>query len=383
MLHASVSWSAFNRDFSRVGLGLSINTGGGSQFFIITDNLPGIIWPQAARSADFRFGINLRFGKDPYRDDEDEDGVLDQDDRCPRVAGPLELKGCPDKDGDKIPDNEDQCPDEFGSAKFQGCPDKDGDGVIDRFDKCPDLPGILRFKGCPDRDNDGVQDEEDKCPDETGVAEFGGCPDTDGDGIQDSEDACPKQFGSKEKKGCPNDLDSDGVPDQEDKCPDVAGRPENLGCPDTDTDKDGVLDRLDKCPQTPGSPATEGCPELNNDAKLLLEQAQKKLEFEPGKDVIKPESYQVLDDLSKTLKSNPEWVIYMESHVSASEGNDSFTLALSKDRAQAVKNYFVNRGIEESRVRLDYFGSKQPLGDDNTPEGKKQNNRIKFQVLFR
>lgn len=383
MLHASVSWSAFNGDFSRVGLGISLNTWKGSQFFIITDNLPGLIWPQAAKSTDFRFGINLRFGKDPYRDDEDEDGVMDQDDKCPRLAGLPELKGCPDKDGDKIADKEDQCPDEFGTARFQGCPDKDGDGVIDKLDKCPDFPGVLRFKGCPDKDSDGIQDSLDLCPDEAGVFEFNGCPDTDGDGIKDSEDACPKEFGSKDNKGCPNDKDGDGVPDQQDKCPEEAGKPESLGCPDVDTDKDGVYDRLDKCPQTPGSPATGGCPELSTEAKFASDQVEKKLVFEDGKDIIKSESYMVLDEFSSLLKLHPDWNIVVESHVSASEGNDSFTMALSRDRAQAVKSYLINRGIDESRSRIEYFGSTQPVGDDNTPEGKRQNNRVRIQILFR
>jgi outer membrane protein OmpA-like peptidoglycan-associated protein len=383
MLHATVSWSGFNRDFSRVGLGISINTWKGSQFFIISDNLPGLIWPQSAKSADFRFGINLRFGKDPYRDDEDEDGVLDQDDRCPRQAGPPELKGCPDKDGDKVPDSQDQCPDEFGVAKFQGCPDRDGDGVIDGLDKCPDFPGVTRFKGCPDKDKDGVMDSEDLCPDLAGSVEFSGCPDTDGDGIQDSEDSCPKQFGTRENKGCPNDKDSDGVPDLEDKCPEEAGLPENLGCPDKDTDRDGVTDRLDKCPQTPGSPATNGCPEISTEIKFTLDQVEKKLIFEDGKDIIKSESYSSLDDLGNLLKQHPEWNVSIENHVSASEGNDSFTMSLSKDRAQAVKSYLMNRGVDESRVKTEYFGAKQPLGDDNSPEGKRQNNRTRVQILFR
>jgi outer membrane protein OmpA-like peptidoglycan-associated protein len=383
MLHASVSWSGFNKDYSRVGLGISLNTWKGSQFFLITDNLPGLIWPQAARSADFRFGINLRFGKDPYRDDEDEDGVMDQDDKCPRQAGPPDLKGCPDKDGDKIPDSQDQCPDEFGTTKFQGCPDKDGDGVIDKLDKCPDYPGVLKFKGCPDKDNDGIEDSNDLCPDEAGTVEFSGCPDNDGDGIKNSEDACPDNFGSKENKGCPNDKDSDGVPDQEDKCPEEPGKPESLGCPDTDSDKDGVFDRLDKCPQTPGSPATNGCPEVSTEAKFAIDQIEKKLVFEAGKDVILSESYVVLDDFSALLKSHPEWNISIEAHVSASEGNDSFTMALSKDRAQSVKSYLMNRGIDESRVKPEYFGATQPLGDDNTPEGKRQNNRIRIQIIYR
>ncbi|MEY4110286.1 MAG: hypothetical protein RLZZ46_641, partial [Bacteroidota bacterium] len=226
-------------------------------------------------------------------------------------------------------------------------------------------------------------DSEDLCPDLAGSVEFSGCPDTDGDGIQDSEDSCPKQFGTRENKGCPNDKDSDGVPDLEDKCPEEAGLPENLGCPDKDTDRDGVTDRLDKCPQTPGSPATNGCPEISTEIKFTLDQVEKKLIFEDGKDIIKSESYSSLDELGNLLKQHQEWNVSIENHVSASEGNDSFTMSLSKDRAQAVKSYLMNRGVDESRVKTEYFGAKQPLGDDNSPEGKRQNNRTRVQILFR
>ena len=100
-----------------------------------------------------------------------------------------------DKDGDGINDDKDACPDVAGLAILDGCPDKDSDGIADKNDRCrmwPDLPntavapflirmatalmmnrinastkkGFARYQGCPipDTDNDGVNDEEDKCP---------------------------------------------------------------------------------------------------------------------------------------------------------------------------------------------------------------------------
>lgn len=56
--------------------------------------------------------------------------------------------------------------------------DTDGDGIPDNSDKCPTVAGTLKYNGCPvpDTDNDGVNDEEDKCPTVPGLKENNGCP---------------------------------------------------------------------------------------------------------------------------------------------------------------------------------------------------------------
>ena len=115
--------------------------------------------------------------------DQDGDGVVDAEDKCPTVAGLASLQGCPDSDGDGITDASDKCPNQAGLAKYQGCPipDTDGDGVNDEEDKCPTTKGFARYQGCaiPDTDGDGVNDEEDKCLDRKGPASNQGCPEID------------------------------------------------------------------------------------------------------------------------------------------------------------------------------------------------------------
>jgi outer membrane protein OmpA-like peptidoglycan-associated protein len=70
-------------------------------------------------------------------------------------------------------------------AKYNGCPvpDSDNDGINDEEDKCPNTPGLANYSGCPapDRDNDGINDDEDKCPDIAGTAKNNGCPDLPAD----------------------------------------------------------------------------------------------------------------------------------------------------------------------------------------------------------
>ena len=123
---------------------------------------------------------------------------------------------------------------------YQGRPkDRDADGVIDKLDGCPKIAGPIENKGCPWGDNDGdsILDNEDECPDQVGPAENNGCPwgDKDGDLIRDNVDDCPDEFGSEENNGCPfKDTDGDGVLDKDDNCIDVVGTVANNGCPESE-----------------------------------------------------------------------------------------------------------------------------------------------------
>lgn len=124
--------------------------------------------------------------------------------------------------------------------------DKDNDGITDNSDKCPDVAGSAKYNGCPvpDSDGDGLNDEKDKCPNVPGTSKYQGCPvpDTDGDGINDDNDKCVAIKGLARYQGCPvPDTDNDGVNDEEDKCPSVAGTAENMGCPEI---KEEVIEKV-------------------------------------------------------------------------------------------------------------------------------------------
>ncbi len=123
------------------------------------------------------------------------------------VIPPVVIPVIKDRDGDGVVDDEDKCPDVAGLASLQGCPDRDADGIADGDDKCPDVPGLAKYLGCPipDTDGDGVNDEMDKCVTVAGVARYQGCPipDTDGDGVNDEEDKCPTRPGPATNQGCP------------------------------------------------------------------------------------------------------------------------------------------------------------------------------------
>lgn len=380
-VHMNLCYSIFNKSYNNLGWGVSLNTLGGNQFYIVSDNVLGAIFPQNAKSFNLRVGMNIRFGQDPYSDDEDGDGIPDSDDKCPKAKGSPDMKGCPDSDNDRVADFEDQCPDDYGLARFKGCPDKDGDNVIDKFDKCPDVPGTQRFQGCPDRDDDGVRDDEDLCPDQKGLIEMKGCPDADGDGIKDTEDQCPNDFGSKENNGCPVDKDSDGVPDIDDMCPTEPGRKENKGCPLKDSDGDGLMDQDDQCPLSKGSTANNGCPDLSPEEQLLAKKASETIKFETAKDELLSIAYENLDKLAQMMKANNSLILKMDVHTD-NNTSDSFAMTLTKDRANVLQDYFTKKGIDSNRLKIVPFGDTKSIGDNNTKEGKEQNNRVEVNLSF-
>ncbi|TAH28027.1 MAG: OmpA family protein [Cytophagales bacterium] len=304
---------------------------------------------------------------------EDKDQKIIQKTATIRIRLNVDIFGClPDDDKDGSPNMVDECPEFVGTVETSGCPDRDGDKIPDKLDKCPDVPGPKDSFGCPDRDKDGVPDGDDQCPDTKGLVELNGCPDRDGDGIPDIKDDCPDVKGTIELKGCP-DRDGDGITDKDDKCPDVKGIKEFDGCPDTD--KDGVQDKLDDCPFVPGPKENKGCPKI-------LEKASK-VQFESSKAVILKGSYPLLDELAKLLSEYPDATISLAGHTD-DEGDDASNLQLSKDRANAVKDYLIGKGIEASRITsATGFGESKPIASNTTPAGKALNRRVEMKLSNR
>ncbi|OXB23211.1 cell envelope biogenesis protein OmpA [Flavobacterium tructae] len=265
--------------------------------------------------------------------------------------------------------------------KFGG-KDTDGDGIYDKDDACPDVAGLKQFNGCPDTDGDGIVDASDACPDVFGLAALNGCPDTDGDGIADKDDACPDVAGLAALKGCP-DTDGDGIADKDDKCPTVAGPRENGGCPFLDADKDGVADKDDDCPTVAGPASNRGCPEVTTEALEDLKVQARAVYFNSGKATFKTgdkETPARLDAIKEILKNYPNAKFSIEGHTD-STGSAKINDKLSQERADAVKNALIERGVNAENLESKGFGSSQPVASNKTAAGKAQNRRTEIKHI--
>ena len=267
----------------------------------------------------------------------------------------------------------------FGVAfKFGGI-DTDGDGVYDQYDECPEVAGLDEFGGCPDTDGDGIADRDDACPKAAGSVEMNGCPDTDGDGISDINDACPKLAGTAAMNGCP-DSDGDGINEKDDACPTEAGSIANNGCPWPDGDADGVADKDDACPTLAGPPSNNGCPvipdaiiaELNTEGSMIRFRAE-------SSTITGEDSQAVLAKIKSILDSYPKSQVVVEGYAS-SDGSKVYNQKLSEERAASVKDALTALGADTSRISTVGFGEEKPIGDNNRAAGRKINRRVQFAV---
>ncbi len=257
--------------------------------------------------------------------------------------------------------------------------DKDGDGITDDVDNCPNIAGVAALQGCPDQDGDGITDSEDACPKESGSVDLNGCPDGDGDGIIDKEDRCPEAKGLAILNGCP-DGDGDGIANIDDECPTAAGSPNLAGCPDSDDD--GIADPKDKCPKTKGPRSNQGCPEIEAKDMEVLTFATQAVEFETAKAVLLPISLTILDDIAKILKKYPEHSLSIDGHTD-SIGNRGPNQVLSEKRAKACYDYLVARGIRANRMSYIGYGESRPIADNMYKAGRQKNRRVEFNIFIK
>ncbi|WP_422349457.1 OmpA family protein [Flagellimonas sp.] len=264
------------------------------------------------------------------------------------------------------------------SIKFGGT-DTDGDGIYDKDDACPEVAGLEAFNGCPDADGDGIEDSKDSCPNEAGSKEMNGCPDTDGDGIADKDDACPNEAGLAALAGCP-DADGDGVRDGDDQCVNEAGPAENNGCPWPDRDGDSVLDKDDQCPDVAGTVANNGCPEVTEEVQKQLNDYARTILFDTGKSSIKAESTSVMVDIIQILNEYPNAKFTVEGHTD-SVGSAKLNQSLSEKRANSVRDFLIDKGINAGRLTAIGYGEDKPIATNNTRAGRTQNRRVEINLI--
>ncbi len=336
-------------------------------------------------------GVTFRFG---VKMDADKDLVPDALDKCPGTpAGvKIDIAGCPlDEDKDGVADYMDKCAATAREAKVDsnGCAlDTDKDGVADYQDKCANTPAGVKIDGagCPvDTDKDGVADYMDQCANTLAGAKVDakGCPtDADKDGVADNADKCPNTpVGVKvDGTGCPLDTDKDGVADHLDKCAKTPAKApvDVAGCP-LDTDKDGVFDYADQCPGTKAGDKVDssGCTiiVIEKGAKLTLDG----IVFKSGSADIDSVSAPTLARAAAALAKAPDAKVEVAGFTD-NVGKAATNKKLSQKRADAVKGYLVKAGAPAKQLMAVGYGPAQPVADNKTEEGRKQNRRIEFRV---
>lgn len=136
---------------------------------------------------------------------------------------------------------------------------------------------------------------------------------------------------------------------------------------DIDSDGDGVYDKDDECPDTPKGAIVDsrGC------------WVVKGVTFDYKKWDIKEKFNSNLSNIVDVLQKNPDMHIRIEGHTD-NIGSMKYNIDLSQKRAQAVKNYLVEKGINESRASVMGFGYKKPIAPNDTEGGRSLNRRAEI-----
>ncbi len=103
-----------------------------------------------------------------------------------------------------------------------------------------------------------------------------------------------------------------------------------------------------------------------------------KLNFDTGKSSIRSTSYEQLDKFAAWLMDHPTIGVSIDGHTDKA-GSDELNLKLSKDRADAVKTYLVNKGAEDGKLFTRGFGETQPL-DKTGGDNNEKNRRVEISL---
>jgi OOP family OmpA-OmpF porin len=91
------------------------------------------------------------------------------------------------------------------------------------------------------------------------------------------------------------------------------------------------------------------------------------------------EGKQLLDEIIEIGENCPDVDVVVAGHTD-SVGDREYNIELSQQRAEAVVNYLVSKGVDGGRLTAIGYGYSQPVADNSTDEGRAQNRRIEFRV---
>jgi OOP family OmpA-OmpF porin len=169
---------------------------------------------------------------------------------------------------------------------------------------------------------------------------------------------------------------------------------------DRDGDGDGIPDLADRCPNTPNGVTVDpdGCLKKTTIAKVVNKadrgsavnnhHSMKKhlagnfesILFDFNRFELKPQYYAVLNEIALMLSQNPNTIVEIKGHAD-NVGTAEYNQILSEKRAETVKNYFVQKGVEENRLFPVGFGYTINQASNETETGRTLNRRVEMSII--
>jgi outer membrane protein OmpA-like peptidoglycan-associated protein len=285
-------------------------------------------------------------GTDPRNPDTDGDGLTDGEEVLKYSTNPLNR----DTDGDGLSDGEEV-------NKYKTNPlkaDTDGDGLSDYEE-------VMTYKTDPlkaDTDGDGLSDGDEVRKYKTDPLRV----DTDKDAIDDGEEV--NKYKTDPLRA---DTDGDGLTDSEEI---FTYKTDPLK---KDTDGGSVDD---------GVEVKRGTDPLNPDDDVEVVKVGQPIilagiTFETNSAEITYGSAETLQQTLKTLNDHPDIIVEISGHTD-DVGSDAYNKTLSQKRADAVRMWLINNGVDGSRLRAVGYGEERPVVPNDSPENRQKNRRIEF-----
>jgi OOP family OmpA-OmpF porin len=101
------------------------------------------------------------------------------------------------------------------------------------------------------------------------------------------------------------------------------------------------------------------------------------INFDVDKATLRPESMGTLNQIKAVMASDPTLKFEIDGHTD-NTGTSPHNLALSQERADAVKAQLVSMGISADRLTTKGYGDAKPMASNDSPEGKANNRRVEF-----
>ena len=120
-------------------------------------------------------------------------------------------------------------------------------------------------------------------------------------------------------------------------------------------------------------------------APIIRQKERENFVFEPiyfdfDQSVIREEHKAFLNRLIKVVKGHSDLRVLVVGHTDA-QGSNGYNDVLSRHRAEAIIDYFVQQGISKERLKFDFKGENDPAAPNDTAEGRQRNRRVDFEFI--
>lgn len=144
---------------------------------------------------------------------------------------------------------------------------------------------------------------------------------------------------------------------------------------DPDSDGDGIPDSRDKCPDTLKGARVDATGCIFESQTIALSNVA----FELGSDRLTPSSRESLVAIAASLRSQSDLKIEVAGHTD-SQGGAAFNMDLSQRRAESVRAFLLEQGVDAAQLTATGYGPHQPVADNGTVSGRAMNRRVEFRI---